>query len=232
MRTFFSMSRVRSMASAFDTLRWRTMPSAIWSPMVKAGLSEVIGSWKIMAIRSPRRSARSRSVSVSRSWPSNRAEPDTIRAGVGRSPMRASEVTLLPQPDSPTMHRVLPLLTEKDTSSTTFTPLGAPSKRTESPSTLSNGGSAANPTLPGLRVSIIDCCAASSPMETLILSVFRYCCFWILAVGQGARHDFQKPVAHKLEVFAHGLFRCVGLALGDGCDHRPVLIHICLLPGA
>jgi hypothetical protein len=110
------------------------MPSAIWSPIVKAGFNEVIGSWKIIAIRSPRRSARSRSVSVSRSRPSKVAEPATIRAGgVGSSPMRASDVTLLPQPDSPTMQRVLPLRTEKLTSSTTFTPFGAPSKRTDSP---------------------------------------------------------------------------------------------------
>ena len=36
--------------------RWRTMPSTIWSPIVNAGLSEVIGSWKIIAIRSPRSS--------------------------------------------------------------------------------------------------------------------------------------------------------------------------------
>ena len=105
-------------------------------------------------------------------------DPATIRAGgVGRSPMRASEVTLLPQPDSPTMHRVLPLLTEKDTSSTTFTPLGAPSKRTESPFTSSRGAPATNPTLPGSRMSVIDCCAASSPMETLILGVFKICLF-------------------------------------------------------
>ena len=38
--------------------------------------------------------------------------------------MSASAVTLLPQPDSPTRHRVLPLPTEKDTSSTTFTSFG------------------------------------------------------------------------------------------------------------
>jgi hypothetical protein len=69
-------------------------------------------------------------------------------------------------------------------------------------------------------------------METLILGVFRYCCIWIPAVGQGAGHDFQKPVAHQLEVLAHGFFRRMGLALGDGRDHAPVLIHIGLLTGA
>ena len=42
---------------------------------VRVGLSEVIGSWKIMPISSPRSLRRSRSSSLSRSWPSNRAEP-------------------------------------------------------------------------------------------------------------------------------------------------------------
>ena len=57
--------------------------------------------------------------------------------------MSASDVTLLPQPDSPTMHRVLPLLTENDTSSTTLMPLGAPSKRTDNPWTVRRGASEA-----------------------------------------------------------------------------------------
>ena len=43
--------------------RWRgarRMPSTIWSPIVKTGLSEVIGSWKIIAMRSPRTRAHAR----------------------------------------------------------------------------------------------------------------------------------------------------------------------------
>ena len=51
--------------------------------------------------------------------------------GVGSSPISASAVTLLPQPDSPTMQSVLPLATENDTSSTTLMSFGAPSKRTD-----------------------------------------------------------------------------------------------------
>ena len=41
--------------------------SAIWSPMVNAGLSEVIGSWKIIAMRSPRSSRIAPAASFSRS---------------------------------------------------------------------------------------------------------------------------------------------------------------------
>ena len=40
--------------------RWRSSPSTIWSPMVKAGFSDVIGSWKIIAMPLPRRSCSSR----------------------------------------------------------------------------------------------------------------------------------------------------------------------------
>ena len=65
------------------------------------GLSEVIGSWKIIASRLPRRSRRVSSGTSSRSMPSKRIEPETS-AVLGSRPMMASEVTLLPQPDSPT----------------------------------------------------------------------------------------------------------------------------------
>ena len=52
------------------TPRWRSSASAIWSPTVNAGLSEVIGSWKIIASRSPRSSRSRAGGSFSRSSPS------------------------------------------------------------------------------------------------------------------------------------------------------------------
>src|SRR5690606_1738583 len=53
-----------------------------------------------------------------RSLPPNMAVPRRIRAGgEGRSPISASDVTLLPQPDSPTMQSVLPRSTLKETPS-------------------------------------------------------------------------------------------------------------------
>src|SRR3954467_8759869 len=87
--------------------------------MVNAGLSELIGSWKIIAIRSPR-SARIRSGGNDRrSTPSNRISPPAMRpGGCGTSPMMESAVTLLPQPDSPTMPSVRPASSSKLTPST------------------------------------------------------------------------------------------------------------------
>ena len=92
----------------------------IWSPTVKLGLSEVIGSWKIIASRLPRRSRRVSSGTSSRSKPSKRIEPETSAECFGSSPMMASEVTLLPQPDSPTRPSVAPLATLRSTLSTAW----------------------------------------------------------------------------------------------------------------
>ena len=48
------MRRASARAEA-ALLPWCTrIDSAIWSPAVKTGLSEVIGSWKIMAMSAPR----------------------------------------------------------------------------------------------------------------------------------------------------------------------------------
>ena len=73
------------------------------------GLSEVIGSWKIIDILLPRSLRRSsaESVSTSRS-PNSTASASTLPGGLGTSPMTDSDVTLLPQPDSPTRPMVRP----------------------------------------------------------------------------------------------------------------------------
>jgi hypothetical protein len=46
----------RSRASARPTSAWIISASLTWSPIVWSGDSEVIGSWKIIAMRPPRRS--------------------------------------------------------------------------------------------------------------------------------------------------------------------------------
>ena len=90
------------------------MPSVICSPTVSTGLSEVIGSWKIIEMRFPRSSRKAAAESCRRSTPSNRISPPAIRpGGRGTSPMIDSAVTLLPQPDSPTMPSVRPGSMEK-----------------------------------------------------------------------------------------------------------------------
>ncbi len=119
MRTRRSISIACARAASALTSRCARMPSISWSPMVKAGLSEVIGSWKIIAMRLPRRARISSGVSVARSLPSKRTVPALMRPWpLGSRPMMDSEVTLLPQPDSPTMPSVRPAATEKLTPST------------------------------------------------------------------------------------------------------------------
>ena len=93
--------------------------SAIWSPTLKTGLRLVIGSWKIIAMSLPRTLRISSSERASRSRPSNMISPVGISAGgMSRRRMIDRLVTLLPQPDSPTMPRVSPGMIEKLTPST------------------------------------------------------------------------------------------------------------------
>src|SRR5207344_2830564 len=87
--------------------------------MVSDGLSEVIGSWKIIEICRPRIFSISRSLFLSRSWPSKRISPLTISPGGDGIKRRIdSEVTLLPQPVSPTMPKVSLADREKERSRT------------------------------------------------------------------------------------------------------------------
>ena len=102
----------RSLTSLSETRRCCLMASPTWSPTVKTGLREVIGSWKIMEISLPRTSCISSSLDSARSRPSNQTRPATIRPVRGSSRMMESAVTLLPQPDSPTSPSVVPRLTE------------------------------------------------------------------------------------------------------------------------
>ena len=53
-RTFFNISTARSHASFLLTFMCSWTASAIWSPTVYTGLSEVMGSWKIIAMSLPR----------------------------------------------------------------------------------------------------------------------------------------------------------------------------------
>ena len=89
---------------------------------MNTGFRLVIGSWKIIAMSLPRTWRISSSVRSSRSRPSNRISPVGISAG-GMSSRRMidSDVTLLPQPDSPTMPSVSPRMIEKLTPSTART---------------------------------------------------------------------------------------------------------------
>src|SRR5262245_30964340 len=111
----------RFSASAFESPRWRRSVSVIWVPIVSVGLSDVIGSWKIIEICLPRMSSSALSAIVVRSRPSKRIAPETTRPGDCTRPMIERDVTDLPQPDSPTIPSTDPSSTSNETPSTART---------------------------------------------------------------------------------------------------------------
>ena len=119
MPTNSSISIALLRASCFETCWCSTTDSTIWKPQVNTGLRLVIGSWKIIAISSPRIWHILSSSSASKSRPLNKICPDSIRpGGSATSLITERALTLLPQPLSPTMPKVLPLPTENETPST------------------------------------------------------------------------------------------------------------------
>src|SRR5436190_1970836 len=108
--------------------------------MVSTGFNDVIGSWKIMEMASPRTLRISASGSSSRSRPSKITRPATVRPGGDAIRRRIdSDVTLLPQPDSPTTASVSPRSTENDTPSTARTTPSRVKKYVFRPCTSSSG---------------------------------------------------------------------------------------------
>ena len=127
--------------------------SLIWRDTVSTGLSEVIGSWKIMEISFPRMPRIAVSESFSRSVPSKRIDPETMRpGGSGIRRNIESEVTLLPQPDSPTTPRVSPRRTPSETPSTART-MPSRVKKYVRRSSISRSGVPAPGTGSGVRAS-------------------------------------------------------------------------------
>ena len=103
MPTRSSSSAARAIA-AFRSVPgwWASMASAIWKPTLRTGLSDVIGSWKIIASFPPRNRRSSGSGRPSSSSPRKRTDPVTV-ALRGSRPITASMLTDFPDPDSPTM---------------------------------------------------------------------------------------------------------------------------------
>src|SRR6185312_1179237 len=91
-------------------------------PIRITGLRLDIGSWKIIDILPPRILRNSRSSSSVRSLSSKSTSPSTISAGgMGKSRRIESDVTLLPEPLSPTMPIVSPSSRSKLTPLTAWT---------------------------------------------------------------------------------------------------------------
>ncbi len=119
MPTRESSSTARAWDWALVMARCVSTVSVSWRPMVSTGLSEVIGSWKIMPISRPRTRRISSSDRARRLRPLKRISPATMRpAGADTRRITESALTDLPQPDSPTRATVSPLRTSHDTPST------------------------------------------------------------------------------------------------------------------
>ena len=95
--------------------------SRICRPIVRTGFRLVIGSWKIIAISLPRTLRSSEPFNPSRSLPSNIARPPVTPPLFARIPRIASDVTLFPHPDSPTIPRVSPGAMSNETPLTAWT---------------------------------------------------------------------------------------------------------------
>jgi hypothetical protein len=109
----------------------------------QTGLSELIGSWKIMAMSRPRTSRIAGSLNAIRSSPpSNGRERGSMPSGGVSRRRMARAVTLLPQPDSPTRQSVRPCATANETLSTTVTSPNAVARRTVSSSMRSSSAAA------------------------------------------------------------------------------------------
>ena len=120
-RTSRSSRSAVSRAVFLDISRCTRSGSAIWSPIFISGFSDVIGSWKIIAISWPQTW---RICDVDRpisSCPSNFTDPSRIRLLPASSPITDRDSTVLPEPDSPTMPSVRPRSSEKLTPSTART---------------------------------------------------------------------------------------------------------------
>ena len=144
MRTSSSTSIARALAASFDRSEWAWIASTICWPMRCTGFSEVIGSWNTIAMRPPRSSRRSLADRPSTSRPSKtNASALTRPGGEGTRPISDSEVTLLPQPDSPTSPTERARPTEKLMPSTALNSPRSVSNQVRRLRTSSSGGASA-----------------------------------------------------------------------------------------
>ncbi len=122
--TFRSIATASAAAAALESLWWRRITSMIWLPTEYTGEKLVMGSWKTMAISLPRiarisgplGSRVARSTGPASLW--STMLPPAMTPFRGTMRRIDCDVTLLPQPDSPTMPSTRPRLTSKETPST------------------------------------------------------------------------------------------------------------------
>src|SRR5881394_1174769 len=141
MRTCCSIRNVSAFAAATSFPWCRRIDSPIWSPTVNTGLSDVIGSWKIIAISAPRIArivapfARAKSVRVPSRRANSRLPPRIRPPPCSTRRITDSAVTDFPEPDSPTTATVSPRPTVNDTLRTASTVRSLDTNETDRPAT-------------------------------------------------------------------------------------------------
>ncbi len=113
---------MRLRAAPFDMPRWIFKTSLTCVSTVCSGLSEVIGSWKMMEMRLPRTCRISGSGAWSKSLPSRKISPVGCCVPGGSRRRIESAETVLPEPDSPTSATVSPFWMSNETLRTASTP--------------------------------------------------------------------------------------------------------------
>ena len=119
--TSSSISIARSRASLPRLSVCSLMASSSWYPIVKTGFRLVMGSWNMMEHRLPRKSRILLSGHFVMSSPLYRIWPDLMDPFFSRICMMEYAETDLPDPDSPTMPRILPAVRLKETPLTALT---------------------------------------------------------------------------------------------------------------
>ena len=121
MRTSVSSRLAVALASSRPMPRWLRSGSSICRPIFISGFSDVIGSWKIIAISLPHTPRMSFGARPRMSCPSKRTAPPRWVPRRGTRPMMVRDSTVLPEPDSPTTPSALPRSSENVTPSTART---------------------------------------------------------------------------------------------------------------
>ena len=122
-------------------------------PIRLTGLRAVIGSWKIMLSSAPHTWRSCAGFIAVSSWPAKWTVPLLITSRRGSRPMIERASTVLPDPDSPTMPRVWPRSTDRETPSTART-VPRPVRNEVCRSSTTSSGSPGSPTSVNSRVLV------------------------------------------------------------------------------
>ena len=120
-RTRSKMRRISARRCSAGQSVWVESNSSTWSPQVMTGLSAVMGSWNTMPMLRPRKARKRAAEAPSKDSPCNSMSPPLAWSSLASKPITVVAMTDLPEPDSPTTHRVWPGRMLSDTRCTACT---------------------------------------------------------------------------------------------------------------